>query len=382
MTKKTILQILPALQSGGVERGTIDVAKAIKESGHRSLVMSKGGLMVKELKKEKIKHIELDVATKNPIKIFFNYYKISKILQEYKVDLVDIRSRAPMWSAHRACRDNNVKIVSTVHGPYSIGENFIIKALKKFYNGKMLQSDLTIVVSNFIKDYVTFNYNYDESKIRVVHRGVDIDKFNEKNITKGRIRDLIEKWGLQDEKRKVILMPARFTSWKGHEFLIDALARIKNDNFVCLLVGSSHGHEGYQQRLKNKLKSLDLEEKIRIMDVCEDMPVAYFISDFVICPSVKPEAFGRIPIEAQAMKKVIVATAIGGALETIIENKSGFLIEPNEVEDFANLMSVLLEFDVDKLYDIGEVGRKNVVRNFSNKKMIIDTLKVYEELLV
>ena len=133
MSKKTILQILPALHSGGVERGTIDVAKAIKESGHKSLVMSKGGKMVKDLRKEGIKHITLDVATKNPIKIFRNYAKISKILQQHKVDLVDIRSRAPMWSAHRACRDNNVKIVSTVHGPYSIGENFLVKFLKKFY---------------------------------------------------------------------------------------------------------------------------------------------------------------------------------------------------------------------------------------------------------
>lgn len=382
MSKKTILQILPALQSGGVERGTIDVAKAIKESGHKSLVMSKGGRMVKELKKEGIKHIELDVATKNPIKIFLNYSKISKILKKHKVDLVDIRSRAPMWSAHRACRNNNVKIVSTVHGPYSIGENFVIKFFKKLYNGKMLKSDLVIVVSNFIKEYVTHNYNYDESKIRVIHRGVDIEKFNEKNITKKSIRSLIQKWGLEDEKRKVILMPARFTSWKGHEFLIDALSKIKNDNFVCLLVGSNHGHEDYQFRLQNKINSLELGNKIKIFGVCEDMPVAYFISDFVICPSVKPEAFGRIPIEAQAMKKVIIATRIGGALETVIENKSGFLIEPNEVEDFSNLMSVLLEFDVDKLYDIGEVGRKNVVRNFSNKKMIFDTLKVYEELLV
>ena len=380
--KKTILQILPALQSGGVERGTIDVARAIKESGHRSLVMSKGGRMVKELKKSRIKHIELDVATKNPVKIFLNYFKISKILKECSVDLVDIRSRAPMWSAYRACRKNNVKIVSTVHGPYSIGKNVITKALKKFYNGKMLKSDLTIVVSNFIKEYVTFNYSYDESKIRVVHRGVDIDSFNEKKITKNRIKSLIEKWDLVDEKRKIILMPARLTSWKGHEFLIKALAQVQDDNFLCLFVGSNHGHESYEQRLQNQIKSLGLEDKIRIVGVCDDMPVAYFISDFVICPSVKPEAFGRIPIEAQAMKKVIISTAIGGALETVIENKSGFLVEPNGVEDLANIISVLLGFDVDKLYDIGEVGRKNVVKNFSNKKMIIDTLKVYEELLV
>lgn len=380
--KKTILQILPALQSGGVERGTIDVARAIKDSGHRSLVMSKGGLLVKQLKKSRIHHIELDVATKNPIKIFLNYYKISKILQEFKVDLVDVRSRAPMWSANRACRKNNVKIVSTIHGPYSIGDNFLVKFFKKFYNSKMFKSDLTIVVSNFIKDYVTYNYDYDKNNLRVVHRGVDIDKFNEKKITKKRIRELIRKWHLEDEKRKIILMPARLTSWKGHEFLINALSKVKSDNYLCLLVGSNHGHESFEIRLKNQIRALGLGNKVKLVGLCEDMPVAYFISDFVICPSIKPEAFGRVPIEAQSMKKVIIATAIGGALETVIENKSGFLIEPNEVEDLANLIEVLLGFDVDKLYEIGEVGRKNVVRNFSNKKMIIDTLKVYEELLV
>jgi len=373
---KTILQILPALQSGGVERGTIDIAISLKEQGFNSLVMSKGGALVKILEDNKIKHIALDVATKNPFKILQNSKKISEIIKANKVDIVHVRSRAPMWSAYGACKKNNMKIISTIHGPYSLGSGFI-RFFKKFYNAKMLKADKIIVVSNFIKDYVLTNYKVDVVKLKLIHRGVDINKFDSKEIDKSEILNLKKDWKIEDEKRKIILMPARFTSWKGHEFLIDALAKVKTD-FLCILIGSNHGHESYQQRIFDKILKLKLADNIRIFDACQNMPLAYAISDIVVCPSIKPEAFGRIPIEAQAMKKPIISTNIGGALETVINNKSGFLVEPNNDEDLANIISVVLEFDEKKLQEIGEAGRKNVEDNFSNQKMIATTLDLYK----
>ena len=287
-----------------------------------------------------------------------------------------------MWSTYFACKNHQkVKLVTTIHGPYSVGKGVLAKKLKKFYNSKMFEADKVIVVSNFIKNYVLQNYQIPEEKIHLIHRGADINFFDEANISPENVKQLKTKWNLLDEKRKIIFMPARFTSWKGHEFLLDALAKISDKEFLCLLVGSNHGHENYQQRIAQKISNLNLDDKVKILGVCKDMASAYAISDFVICSSVKPEAFGRIPIEAQAMKKPIISTKIGGALETVIDGKSGFLVEPNNINEMSEAISKLLELSQNETVRMGEVGRKNVVENFSNQKMINQTLNIYRNLL-
>lgn len=378
---KTILQILPSLQSGGVERGTIDIASALKESGFNPIIISSGGILVKELEKKNITHIKLDIGTKNPLKTFFNIRKINKIIKEHKVDLVHVRSRAPMWSAYFACKKNKVKLVSTIHGPYSVGKNFLTKFFKKIYNSRMLKADKVIVVSNFIKNYVLENYKVEENKLCLIHRGADINIFKQENTSVRNILSLTTKWNLLEEKRKIIVMPARFTTWKGHEFLVDALAKIADKNYVCFFVGSNHGHESYQKRLEKKIADLNLSEKIRIVGVCKDMASVYAVANFIICASIKPEAFGRVPIEAQSMKKPIIATKIGGALETVIDNKSGFLVEPNNIDEMVDAISKLLDFSDEQFKLMGEAGRKNIEDNFSNQKMINSTLEIYRQLL-
>jgi glycosyltransferase involved in cell wall biosynthesis len=175
-------------------------------------------------------------------------------------------------------------------------------------------------------------------------------------------------------------MPARFTAWKGHEFLIDALEKAHGD-FLCIMIGSDHGHEKYRQRLEQRIIDADLSKKIQIVGMCNDMPAAYALSNFVVFPSVRPEAFGRISIEAQACKKVVIATNIGGARDTVIDGKTGFLVEPFAVIEFAKLIDRTLEMDKGELDAIGAAGRKNVEDNFSNENMCGDTLGIYRGLL-
>jgi glycosyltransferase involved in cell wall biosynthesis len=379
--QKVILQIIPSLESGGVERGTIDIAKSLKKHNFIPMVASSGGVLTYDLKEAKIEHFEIDVKSKNPLTIFLNIKKIENIIRDKKIDLVHVRSRAPMWSAYYACKKTNTKLVSTVHGTYSLNflswKNF---PLKKIYNSIMFRADAVIVVSNYIKNYLSRNYkeNFTNS-VEVIQRGVELQYFNQEKVSKNRVIDLIKKWNLPEDK-KTILMPARFTSWKGHEFLIDSLTKVKND-FFCVMVGSDHGHKKYRKKIEQKIVRDNLASKVRIVDAFRDMPAAYRLCHFVVAPSVRPEAFGRIAIEAQASSKIIVATKIGGALETVIDEESGFLIEPFDTDALAKVIDKILEMPKEEIDKFGLAGRKNVEDNFSNDLMCQKTIEVYKSLL-
>lgn len=248
----------------------------------------------------------------------------------------------------------------------------------------MLKADAIIVVSNFIKDRLKENYSeifnkISPKKITVIQRGVELETFNPDKISQNLVIDLMQKWQVPMDK-KIILMPARFTQWKGHEFLIDALSKVKND-FYCLLVGSDHGHEKYRQKIEQKITDLNLGKKIKIVGICKSMPIAYKMANIVICSSVRPEAFGRISIEAQASKKPIISTAIGGALETVIDNKTGFLAEVNNSDNLAQIIDKALLLNNEDLEKMGANGRKNIEKNFSNEKMCNSTIAIYRNLL-
>jgi glycosyltransferase involved in cell wall biosynthesis len=379
--KPVILQILPALQSGGVERGCVDIARALKKQGFEPVVASNGGVLTYQLREHGIRHYDLPLHKKNPITIYKNIAKIEKIIKENYVDIVHVRSRAPMWSAYFACKKNNVKLVSTVHGTYSLKFwKWKIFPPKRIYNELMLKANQIIAVSSFIRDYITQNYKINVAdKITIINRGADLTYFDAKKVSNSRIIDLVKKWHLPEDK-KIILMPARFTAWKGHEFLIDALSKVQSD-FFCAFVGSDHGHENYRKRLEKKIIDCNLSGKVRIVGMCKDMPAAYALSDFVVFPSVRPEAFGRISIEAQACEKIVIATNIGGARDTIIEGETGFFVEPNDSENFAKLIDKVLQMSKEETSKMGQRGRKNIEDNFSNDKMCNDTIAIYQKIL-
>jgi len=382
---KVIMQILPSLESGGVERGVVDIAISLEKEGYKAVVVSNGGSMVYHLKERGIKHIKISINSKNPIKIYSNIKKLENIIRENNVSLVHVRSRAPMLSAYFACKRTNTKIITTVHGSYSLGF-FSIKHFlpKMFYNSMMLRSDKIIAVSNFIKEYIVSNYQrfFDiplESKITIVHRGVDLNHFNPKRVSNSHIIELAKKWNLPEDK-KIIMMPARITAWKGHNFLIDSLKKVKSE-FMCIFVGSDHNHRKFRKKIENRIVSEGLSGKVKFVGACKDMSIAYALSNLVISASVKPEAFGRIAIEAQAMKRLVIATNIGGSLETIIDGKTGFLVSNNDAEMMASVIEKLLSISKDEENVICDAARKHIEENFSNQKMYHETITIYRNLL-
>ena len=181
--------------------------------------------------------------------------------------------------------------------------------------------------------------------------------------------------------KQIIMLPGRITGWKGHEFLISALAKVQNQNFFCIMVGSTKGHEKFAKKLEQKIKENNLQGKIKIVSETKDMPAAYLVSDVVISSSIRPEAFGRIAIEAGAMGRVIIATNIGGSLETVIDGETGFLVEANNASKLAEIIDKVLTMEKAEKDIICQNAVRHITDNFSNQKMLSKTIEFYKQIL-
>ena len=373
--KQTILQVIPSLTSGGVERGTLEIARKIVESGNNSIVISAGGPLVAKLEKEGSKHIELNVASKNPIVIWRNAYKIADLIRNNNVDIVHARSRAPAWSCYLASHYTGVKLITTFHGIYSFSNS-----IKKYYNSVMTQGLIVIAVSNFVKQHIIDNYKIEKKRIRVIHRGVNHEEFSQKLLTEEALNKFREKYNVPT-KTPVILLPSRMTRWKGHLVLIDAIEKIKHLNFYCIIAGDLSKHPNFVNDIKNKIQEYKIQSHVQLFGNELEMIGLYGIADIVLSTSIEPEAFGRTIIEAQSMEKIVVATNIGGACETIIDGKTGFHVTPGDASDLAKKMAYVLEIlgsvDAQK---ITTSARDSVIKDFSLELMLKNTLSIYKEL--
>jgi glycosyltransferase involved in cell wall biosynthesis len=378
-SKITIAQILPNIENGGVERGVLDLSKASKKHDDLELiVISAGGSMISQFDKYKIKHIKLSVNSKNPLIIFLNIFRLAIIIKKYKINICHARSRAPAWSAYFACKLTRSKFLTTFHGVYSL-KGVIAKNsfFKKLYNSIMVKPNLIIAVSNFIKNHIQQEYKIPESKIQVIHRGVDLDYFSRKKVLNARIVKIIENLKLQEDKN-IILLPGRFTSWKGHDLLLEALEDIRSENFICLMVGKSN--QSYNNHLQKLIKAKGLAGKVQMLDHVSDMPALYMVSTIILSTSTRPEAFGRIAIEAGAMEKIIIATNLGGAKETILDNETGFLFNHESSKELSEKIKKVLSLDIKTREEMGIKARERIEKYFSSKKMISNILNIYRNI--
>jgi glycosyltransferase involved in cell wall biosynthesis len=372
--KKTILQVVPALISGGVERGTLEIAKKIVDSGNNSIVISAGGPLVKLLEKHGSKHIIMNVASKNPIIIWCNAKKITAIIRKLDVDIIHARSRAPAWSCYISAKSTGIKLITTFHGIYNFKSR-----IKKFYNSVMTEGHKVIAVSNFVKEHIIDNYNIDKSKIRVIHRGVNHHDFSKSKLSTKLITDFREKYKVPINI-PVLLLPARMTEWKGHIILIEALKKIKDLNFYCIMAGDLAKHPAYVMRIKDKIHQYKLQNRIQLFGNEPNMLGLYGISDIVLSTSIEPEAFGRTIIEAQSMEKIVIATNIGGACETIEDGVTGFHVPPKDSDALAERIAHCLSIiGSQESIDITSRAKKVTTDKFSLDLMLQNTLSVYDD---
>ncbi len=370
------MQVLPELNSGGVERGTVDMVQAITDAGGNALVVSAGGRLVDNIRQAGGVHITLPVNSKSPHRIYRNSRELATIIGQRNVHIVHARSRAPAWSAWYATRETNTPFVTTFHGTYGM------KGVgKKKYNAVMVKGQRIIAVSHYIANYIANHYDTPQHKVRVIHRGVDLDIFHPEHVVGQRISELVQEWHLQDVQHPIIFVPGRFTRWKGQHVVLQALARLPHRQFLCLLAGDSDKHGKYYGELQQLVNELELGSHVRFVPATQHMAEAYALSQCVLCPSIRPEAFGRIPVEAQAMAKPVIAANHGGSRETVLHEETGWLVNPNDVNALTNTLKHVLELPQEQRARIGQQGMQHVAQHFSLSTMQNQTLDVYEELM-
>ena len=309
-----VVQILPELKAGGVERGTLEVGKYLVSQGHESIVISNGGRLVARLEAEGSRHITLPVQNKR-----FGSLKQVKILrslfEEERPDIIHLRSRLPAWLAYLAWRKmeplSRPRLVTTVHGFYSVNA----------YSRIMTRGEQVICVSNSIKDYVRKNYpDVPENKLTVIHRGVDPAMFP---YGFQPTANWLKKWQQQYpqlEGKYVITLPGRITRWKGQLDFIRVIAGLKKKEIPVhgLIVGEPNPNKlEFLEQVKSAISAAGVENNLTIVGHRNDLREVMAISDVVVSCSTDPEAFGRVTLEALAIGKPVAAYAHGGVGEQL-----------------------------------------------------------------
>ena len=371
----TVLQVLPSLGvAGGVERGTVEIAGAIVKAGGRAIVASAGGLREYDLKRVNAEHVTLPLDTKSPFGIYANIGRLEKLIRKEGVDIVHARSRAPAWSAYWAAKRTGVPFVTTFHGVYGAQNWF-----KRAYNHVMTRGVRVIAISAFIAGHLHRVYGTASEKIRVIHRGVDLDSFAAEKVTSHRVVQLAHAWRLE-EGLPVVMLPGRLTRLKGHKVFLDAIAKLGRDDIRCVIVGSE-GSGAFRKDLERQAQKLGIEGVLRIVGASDDMPAAYMLADVVVSPSIYPEAFGRTIAEAQAMGRPAIATNHGAAREILLENETGWLTPPEDVDALAAAIARALSIVGDARQSLSRKAIANVRDHFSKQAMCEKTLAVYDEVL-
>ena len=371
-----VLQVLPSLVTGGVERGTVEIARAIAAAGGNALVASAGGRLVAAIERAGGRHIALPLAGRNPLTIRRNAARLADVIRAERVSIVHARSRAPAWSAWLACRRTGAHFVTTYHGAY--GEDL---PFKRHYNAVMAKGERVIAASRFIAELIVARHGVDPTRIRVIPRGVDPVVFDPAAVSGERISRLERAWRLPEGMR-VLLLPGRLTRWKGQPVLIEALARLDRHDVCCVMAGSDQGRRRYSGELIRQAEAMGVADRLRLAGECDDMPAALMLADVVVHASVRPEAFGRVVIEAQAMGRPVIAADLGGPVETVEHGVTGWRVAPGDPAALAAAIGHALALPGDALAELGARARAAVVRDCTVASMQAATLAVYDELLV
>jgi len=373
--KPVILQVLPSLVTGGVERSAIEIAQAVAEADGVALVTSAGGPLVKAVERAGGRHIALPLDRKTPFAIWRNAARLAALIRAENVSLVHARSRAPAWSAWLAARRTGVHFVTTYHGVYNEELPF-----KRQYNAVMARGEIVIAASRYVAELVVARHRLYPTRVRVIPRGVDPAVFDPAIVVPDRLARLAAAWRLPDGVPTVVL-PGRLTSWKGQSVLLAAVARMTRRDVCCVLVGSDQGRHRYSAQLVRQARQLGIAERVRLVGNCDDMPAAFMLSDVVVHASTRPEAFGRVVIEAQAMGRPVVAADLGGPVETVREDQTGWRVPAGDPGALAAAIERALALSETERMALGQRARAAVQRSYTVRAMQEATLDVYEELL-
>ena len=364
-----VLQLLPALNSGGVERGTLEIAQALVSSGHDARVMSAGGRFVPELERLGAQHITRPIGRKAPATLA-QIPRLAKTLRQNPVDIVHARSRLPAWVAWLAIRmlpsGRRPHFVTTLHGLHSVNA----------YSAIMTRGERVIAVSETVRDYIISNYpKADPRRVRVIYRGIDPDQFHPEFSPS---QQWLEQWGQdypQLKNRFIVTLPGRITRLKGHLDWLKVIRTLRDriPGLAALVVGDTDpGKQDYAREVRRRVIELKLQDTVVFTGHRSDMREIYAISDVVCSTSTKPEAFGRTTLEALALGRPVVGWNQGGVGELLSELFPEGAVPTGDNAAMAKAIQAIFHGQVSPV-------RRNEI--FLLKNMQQQTLTLYRELL-
>ncbi|PLR22335.1 glycosyl transferase [Caulobacter zeae] len=376
----TLLQVTPELETGGAEQTTIDVAHGVVAQGGKALVATRGGRMASRLEADGGRLAQMPAQSKNPLIMLGNAARLIDLIRREKVTLVHARSRAPAFPALWAAHATKVPFVATYHGVYNAKS-----ALKRWYNAVMTKGDLVIANSEYTRAHVIAEHGIHPDKVVAIPRGVDLSRFEPGFVSADRVEALRKAWGVApDERRLKVLLAGRLTRWKGQGLAIEAVARLKalNDTRVLLLLaGDDQGRKSYRAELEHMIAQAGLEDSVKLVGHCDDMPAAYLLADLAIAPSLEPEAFGRTAVEPQVMGRPVIAADHGATRETVVPGETGWLAAPGDAEAWAQALNEACEAGAAGRQSMGMAARARARRLYSVDAMVEATLKVYARVM-
>lgn len=376
----TLLQVVPELETGGAEQTTIDVARAVIQAGGQALVATRGGRMTARLVSDGGRLAQMPVHTKNPLTMLGNAARLVDLIRQEKVSVVHARSRAPAFAALWAAQATRTPFVTTYHGIYKAQSS-----LKRWYNAVMTRGDLVIANSDYTRDHILAEHHIDPGKVVTIPRGVDLDRFSPNWVGPERVTALRTAWGVPDDPTLTRLMlGGRLTRIKGHLTIIAAAAKLKaagRTDFQVIFAGDDQGRTDYSEELAAAIADNGLNEQVKIVGHCDDMPAAFLMADVALVPTTTPEAFGRTAVEPQAMGRPVIASSHGGTVETVVDGVTGWLVPPGDVDAWAAAMARAIDLGPGKRAEMGQAGMNRARQLYRVEAMCQATLDAYERVL-
>lgn len=376
----TLLQVTPELETGGAEQTTIDVARAVIAAGGKALVATRGGRMTTRLLADGGRLVEMSVQSKNPLVMLGNAARLIDLIRTEKVSLVHARSRAPAFSALWAAHATGVPFIATYHGVYKASNG-----LKRWYNAVMTRGDLVIANSDYTRDHVLAEHHLDPARIVTIPRGVDLVRFDPRTVSRDRVEALRTAWGLPADRSKLVfLLGGRLTRIKGHLSIIAAAARLRaegREDFIVVFAGDDQGRTDYREEILAAIAAAGLDDCVKVVGHCDDMPAAFLLANVALLPTLKPESFGRTAVEPQVMERPVIVSDHGGARETVVDGETGWRAPPGDVEAWARAMKAAIEVGGERRRAMGELGAARARRLYSVDAMCDATLEVYARVL-
>lgn len=362
-----LLQLVPALEQGGVERGVVELNRAFVARGWENHVVSAGGRLTEQIAADGGVIHTLNIKSKNPLTYFWRTKKLRALLKAVKPDVVCAHSRVPAWLFVAANRELNIPWISFAHGANSISR----------YSRVMTMGDLVVTPSQYVADYLQSAYGTPKEKIRVIPRAIEASRFAPSKLDEAFVEEKCREWDA--DSFYVVMALGRITQLKGYDVLIRAMSLLPDDMKLIIVGEAETKRRGVEAELKKLAAELEVDDRVIFAGNQSKVAECLSLADVVVSSNVKkPEAFGRSMAEALAMDRPVVARAFGGALDVVRNEKDGILIEGDDATNwpfaFANAIKQTRIMDFDDL-------RTDALERFSFERMIAKSVAVYEELV-